>query len=116
MMQVVDEQVQAMVASVLEGLDQIKDAQRAVAPLDDRASTSLRQEISKCQAGIQHLESISLSPDLIKPIQAELKQLQEQEAALFEKERGDMRRAAVCYQQALHAELRSKYGYLLDVL
>ncbi|DBA97937.1 TPA: hypothetical protein ACH3X3_012783 [Trebouxia sp. C0006] len=114
--QVVDEQVEAMVASVLEGLDQIKDAQRAVAPLDDRASASLRQEIAKCQAGIQHLESISLSPDLIEPIRAELIQLQEQEAALFEKERGDMRRAAACFQQALHAKLRSKYGYLLDVL
>ena len=116
MMQVVDEQVEAMVASVLGGLEQIKRAHRAVARLDDRASASLRQEIAKCQAGIQHLESISLNPDFIEPIRAELQQLQEQEAALFERERGDMCRAAACFQQALHAKLRSKYGYLLDVL
>lgn len=114
--QVVDEQVEAMVASVLGGLEQIKRAHRAVARLDDRASASLRQEIAKCQAGIQHLESISLNPDFIEPIRAELQQLQEQEAALFERERGDMCRAAACFQQALHAKLRSKYGYLLDVL
>ncbi|DBB07049.1 TPA: hypothetical protein ACH3X1_011637 [Trebouxia sp. C0004] len=105
-----------MVASVFEGLQQIDDTSQAVAPLNDRASASLRQEIAKCQAGIQHLESIHLNPDFIEPIRAELRQLQEQEAALFNKEHEDMRKAAASFRRALHAKLRFKYGYLLDVL
>jgi uncharacterized coiled-coil DUF342 family protein len=114
-MQVVREKVEAIVAFVSEGLQQIDDTLQAVAPLDDRAS-ALHGEIAKCQAVIQHLESIHFNPDLIKPIRAELRQLQEQEAALLDKEREDMRRVAASLWQALHTKLRSKYGYLLDLL
>ena len=114
-MQVVNEKIDAIVASVSEGLQQIDDTLQAVAPQDDRAS-ALHGEIAKCQAVIQHLESIDFNPELIKPIRAELRQLQEQEAALLDKEHEDMRRAAASLRQALHAELRSKYGYLLDQL
>ncbi len=115
MTQVVNEKIEAIVASVSEGLQQIDDTLQAVAPLDDRAS-ALHGEIAKCQAGIQHLESIHFNPHFIEPIWAELRQLQEQEAALLDKEHEDMRRAAARLRQALHAKLQSKYGYLLDVL
>lgn len=114
-MQVVSEKIEAIVASVSEGLQQIDDTLQAVAPLDDRAS-ALRGEIAKCQAGIQHLESIHFNPEFIEPIRAELRQLQEQEAALLDKEHEDMRKAAASFRQALLAKLQSKYGYLLDVL
>jgi len=116
MMQVVNEKVEAMVVCVSEGLQQIDDTLQAVAPLDDRASALLRQEIAKCKAGIQHLESIHFNPEFIEPIRAELRQLQEQEAALFDKEHEDMRKAAASFRRALLAKLQSKYGYLLDVL
>ena len=115
MMQVVNEKIEAIVDSVFEGLQQIGDTLQAMAPLDDGAS-ALRGEIAKCQAGIQHLESMHFKPDFIEPIRAELRQLQEQEAALLDQEHENMRRAAASLRQALHAKLRSKYGYLLDLL
>jgi len=114
-MQVVNEKVEAIVAFVCEGLQQIDDTLQAVAPVDDRAS-ALHGEIAKCQAVIQHLESIHFNPELIKPIRAELRQLHEQEAALLDKEHEDMRKAAASLWQALLAKLPSKYGFLLDVL
>ena len=110
-LQVVDD----MVASVVEGLEQIQDQLIVAAPTDTALATH-RQETAKCQAAIQHLESMQMTPELIEPIRANLKQLQQQEAALSEAMHKHMRKAADSFKQALREKLPASHSCFFDTL
>ncbi len=114
-LQVVDD----MVASVVEGLEQIQD-QLIVAAPTDTTSERRRQEMAKCQAAIQHLESMQMTPELIEPIRANLKQLQQQEAALSEAMHKHMhkhmRKAADSFKQALREKLTASHSCFFETL